>query len=63
MLNLAPQVRVYVCLAPTDLRKSFDGLTGLVQSVFGQRLLDGHLFLFANRRRDRVKILHVVLGP
>lgn len=58
MLNLATQVRVYVCLAATDLRKSFDGLSGLVQSVFGKDLLDGHLFLFANRRRDRVKILY-----
>jgi len=39
------------------MRKSFDGLTGLVQECFGQDPLTGHLFLFLNRRRDRVKIL------
>ena len=42
---------------PTDMRKSFDGLTGLVQEWFGQDPLTGHLFLFLNRRRDRIKIL------
>ena len=38
--------------------KSFDGLSGLVQECFGQDLLTGHLFLFVNRRRDRIKILY-----
>jgi transposase len=40
------------------MRKSFDGLTGLVQDCFAQDLLTGHLFLFLNRRRDRIKILY-----
>ena len=40
------------------MRKSFDGLSGLVQECFGQDLLTGHLFLFLNRRRDRIKILY-----
>jgi transposase len=40
------------------MRKSFDGLSGLVQECFGQDLLTGHLFLFLNRRRDRLKILY-----
>jgi transposase len=40
------------------MRKNFDGLSGLVQSVFERNVLDGHLFLFLNRRRDRVKILY-----
>jgi len=40
-----------------DLRKSFDGLSGLVESVFQRNLLDGHLFLFLNKRRDRLKAL------
>jgi transposase len=40
------------------MRKSFDGLSGLVQECFGQDLLTGHLFLFVNRRRDRIKILY-----
>jgi transposase len=57
MLSLPTQTRIYLCVAPTDLRKSFDGLSGLVQSVFQRDVLDGHLFLFLNRRRDRLKAL------
>jgi predicted ATP-grasp superfamily ATP-dependent carboligase len=43
---------------PTDLRKSFDGLCGLVRQDFGRDPLDGSLFLFLNRRRDRLKLLY-----
>ena len=57
MLSLPTQSHVYLCVTPTDLRKSFDGLCGLVQSVFDRNVLDGHLFLFLNRRRDRIKAL------
>jgi len=57
MLSLPANVCIYLCTAPTDMRKSFDGLSGLVQSVFERDLLEGHLFLFVNRRRDRVKLL------
>jgi transposase len=58
MLNLSSQLRIYVHAGPTDMRKSFDGLSGLVRSVFAADPLDGSLFLFLNRRRDRVKLLH-----
>ncbi len=58
MIMLPSAVRVFLCTRPTDLRKSFDGLTGLVQECFGQDPLTGHLFLFLNRRRDRIKILY-----
>ncbi len=43
---------------PTDLRKGFDALSGLVTTAFGQDPTSGHLFLFVNRRRDRIKILY-----
>jgi transposase len=58
MIMLPSAVRIFLCIRPTDLRKSFDGLTGLVQDCFGQDPLSGHLFLFLNRRRDRIKILY-----
>jgi transposase len=58
MIMLPSAVRIFLCTRPTDLRKSFDGLTGLVQQCFGQDPLTGHLFLFLNRRRDRLKILY-----
>lgn len=57
MLTLPPSVRVFVCLQPTDMRRSFDGLCGLTESVIRQDPLSGHLFVFFNRRKDRVKIL------
>jgi transposase len=42
-------VRVFLCTRPTDMRKSFDGLLGLVHEFLGQDPLSGHLFLFLNR--------------
>ena len=57
MLSLPPSASIYLCVQPVDLRKSFDGLSGLVESVFQRNLLDGHLFLFLNKRRDRLKAL------
>jgi transposase len=50
-------VRIFVCTKPADMRKSFDGLSGMVQEFLGQDPLSGHLFLFFNKRRDRAKIL------
>ena len=57
MLSLPANVRLYLCATPTDMRKSFDGLHTLVRQVFELDPLDGHLFLFVNRRRDRIKLL------
>ncbi|MEO1999225.1 MAG: IS66 family insertion sequence element accessory protein TnpB [Planctomycetaceae bacterium] len=57
MLSIPGNVRVYLCTAATDMRKGFDGLHTLVLQVFGRDPLDGHLFLFVNRRRDRLKML------
>jgi transposase len=58
MLTLATaNMRIYFHTQPTDMRKSFDGLSGLVRSVFRADPLDGSLFLFINRRCDRVKML------
>ncbi len=58
MLSLGPNVPIYLCTAPTDMRKSFDGLSALVTSVMNQDLLSGHLFLFLNRRRDHIKLMY-----
>jgi transposase len=57
MLTLPPSVRVYVALEPTDLRKSFDGLSILVAQGLRQDPLSGHLFVFRNRRGDQVRVL------
>jgi transposase len=57
MLSIPANVRIYLCTLPTDMRKSFDGLQSLVRTVFQEDPVDGHLFLFVNRRRDRLKML------
>ena len=61
--QLSASVRVFLCTRPTDMRKSFDGLQGLVQEFLGQDPLSGHLFLFLNRRRDRIKMLGNGVAP
>ncbi len=57
MLTLPPAVRVFVCLAATDMRKGFDGLAAVTRDRLEGDPLSGHLFVFFNRRKDRVKIL------
>ena len=57
MLNLSRTVRVFLALQPTDMRKGFDGLFALVENVIDQDPFSGHLFVFRNQRRDRLKIL------
>lgn len=57
MLTLTANLRIYLHTRPTDMRKSFDGLSGLVRSVFQADPTDGSLFLFINRRGDRIKML------
>jgi transposase len=59
MLSFPHTVRIFLHTEAVDLRKSFDGLSGLVSQVFPEEdLLSGHLFLFFNGRRDRIKVLH-----
>jgi transposase len=56
MLMLPSSVRIYLAAGAVDLRKSIDGLAGIVRAG-GHDVYSGHLFVFAGRRRDRVKIL------
>ena len=58
MLTPTPATRIFVALAPVDLRRSFNGLCACVQEVLRQDPLSGHLFLFTNRRRNRLKLLY-----
>jgi transposase len=58
MLNLRLPGRVFLCLLPTDMRKSFDSLAGLVEQQLGQDPLAGDLFVFRSKRGDRLKLLY-----
>ena len=58
MIALPPQIRVFLYRLPTDMRKTFHGLIALTESALKQDPLSGSLFVFFNRRRDRIKILY-----
>ena len=50
--------RIYLCTAPTDMRRGFDTLAVLVREFLGHDPLSGHLFLFVSRGKDRLKIFY-----
>lgn len=58
MWMIPPSMRIYLATEPADMRRSFDGLAGMVRDFLGRNPLSGHLFVFRNRRGDRVKILY-----
>ena len=58
MFGLGPATKIYVAVGATDMRKGFDGLYGLARDKLGLEVRSGHLFLFVNSRRNRLKILY-----
>jgi transposase len=58
MLKLRPKIQIYVSIAAIDMRKSIDSLSVLVKQEFNDDPQSGHLFLFFNRCRDKVKGLY-----
>jgi len=58
MLSLTGSTRIYLYRAPCDMRKSFDGLCGIIRSELNEDPLSGSLFVFCNRRRTMVKLLY-----
>jgi transposase len=57
MLGLTAPTTIFFYIHPTDMRKSIDGLSGVVQEFSGRDPIDGSLFVFCNRRRDKMKML------
>jgi len=57
MIPAGPATRVFVALEPVDMRKGYDGLYGLVTHQLGEDPRSGHLFVFTNSQRNRLKIL------
>ena len=58
MLSLPPSTRIFLCREVTDMRRGFDSLAAMARDVIGEDPLSGHLFVFRNRRGDRMKVLY-----
>jgi transposase len=58
MIGLGSATRVYLAAGATDMRKGFDGLYGMARDQLGIDPLSGHLFVFCNGRRNRLKVLY-----
>ena len=58
MFGLGAATRIYVAVGSTDMRKGFEGLFGLVRDQLGLDPLSGHLCLFCNKGRNRLKVLY-----
>ena len=58
MLSIPHALKIFLAVAPTDMRKNHDGLAALVEHVLKANPLSGHLFVFRNKRSDRVKLLY-----
>jgi transposase len=58
MLSFPSAVKIYLCSEPADMRRSFDGLSMMVKNIIHQDPLSGHIFVFGNRRADRLKLLY-----
>ena len=58
MTTVAHGTQIYLATGATDMRRGLSGLQGQIISLLKQNPLSGHLFLFFNRRRDRLKILY-----
>ena len=57
MLSLPSQISIFACSTPVDFRKQHDGLVAIVRDQFKSDPLDGSLYAFFNRRRDRIKLI------
>jgi transposase len=58
LLSPLGQTKIYLYAKPADMRKSFNGLQAIVQSEFQRDIRSGDVFLFLNRRLDRIKLIH-----
>jgi transposase len=58
VLSLGLPVDIFLCVLPTDMRRGFDGLLRMAEEHLGRDPLRGGLYVFVNRRRDRVKLLY-----
>jgi transposase len=58
MIPIGPATQIFLAAGATDLRKSFEGLSDLVSHHFHEDPLSGHLYVFTNRKKNRIKLLY-----
>lgn len=58
MLNLPPSVQIFIATEPLDMRKSIDGMSAIVTCVLKKDVFKGALFVFCNKRGDKIKIFY-----
>ena len=58
MLNIPGSLKIFLATSPTDFRKSHDGLAAIAEHVMLENPLSGNLFVFTNKRADRIKLLY-----
>lgn len=58
MFSLSSQNKYHLYSEPTDMRKSFDGLSGIIRNVLDSDPCNGDVFIFINKRHDKIKLLH-----
>jgi transposase len=57
MLTIPGNARLFICQHPVNMRKSFEGLSAIVEQLFPNELFSGSFFIFLNRRKDLMKVL------
>ena len=62
MLDFSAKIKIFAYIPATDMRKGFQGLSAIVREEFQSDPTNGYLFLFINKRRDRMKLLHFADG-
>jgi transposase len=58
MFSLSSENKFHLYSEPTDMRKSFDGLSGIIRNVLDSDPCNGDVFIFINKRHDKIKLLH-----
>jgi len=58
MINLGPATRIFLAVGSTDMRKGFNGLSDIVRHRLESDPLNGHLYVFCNKRRNRIKVMY-----
>jgi len=58
MITIPPGLKIFISTNPMDMRKSFDGMAGIVKNYLKKDAHSGHIFVFCNKRGDKIKLFY-----